>query len=162
MCLHFSTKPQWNPPLLQGGASKTNLGKDTTPHTHPSETPHIVERTPNNVRDTHTLHAHRKEFTHIHNVFKTIWLAITHFHILTRMSGHANPQTVHVLVFNSSYYINFNHYQASHGPGTTADAIHKPNGPPGKYINCQVSNISLLRQFTCEQGMKWINFFLPK
>ena len=61
--MHFSTKPLWNPPLLQGGAPKTNLGKDTTPHTPPSvpllcETPHIVERTPNDVRDTHTRYTH--------------------------------------------------------------------------------------------------------
>ena len=62
--VHFSTKPLWNPPLLQGGAPKTNLGKDTTLYTPQSvpllcETLHKVERTPNGLRDPHTLHAQR-------------------------------------------------------------------------------------------------------
>ena len=70
--VHFSTKLLCNPPLLQRGAPKTNLGKDTTPHTPPSvpllcETPHMVERTPNDVRDTHTLYAQREAFTYVHN-----------------------------------------------------------------------------------------------
>ena len=50
---------------MQGGATKKNLGKDTTPHTSPSvpllcETPHMVEKTPNDVRDSHTLNAQRE------------------------------------------------------------------------------------------------------
>ena len=62
--VHFSTKPLWNPPLLQGGAPKTNLGKDTTPYTPQSvpllcETPHMVEWMPNDVCDTHKLHTQR-------------------------------------------------------------------------------------------------------
>ena len=67
--------------------------------------PHMVERTPNDVLDTHTLYAHREAFMYVHNGIKTIWLALCTFHILTRMSGHANQLAVHVLVFTLSYYI---------------------------------------------------------
>ena len=57
------------------------------------------------------------------------------------------------------HIIYFSHYQTSHGPGTTADAIHKPTGPPGKYIYCQVSNIYFLfGQFTSEQGVEMNKF----
>ena len=55
------------PPLQQGGAPKTHLGKDIPPNKPPivpltMETPHTVEETPYDVRDDHTLHAARSAF----------------------------------------------------------------------------------------------------
>ena len=55
-----------NPPLLQGGAPRTNLGKDTTPNTPPSVPlimwNYTVEEKSYDVRDEHMLHAQRSVF----------------------------------------------------------------------------------------------------
>jgi len=60
-------KQLWNPTLLQGGAPKTNLGKDTTPHT-PSSVPLLMWNPPygrvmpNDVHDTHAYYMHNAQW----------------------------------------------------------------------------------------------------
>ena len=130
---HETTK---NPPLLQGGAPRTNLGKDTTPNTPPSVPlimwNYTVEEKSYDVRDEHMLHAQRSVFHTrqqwylsnligiIHISHPSLWWAVTQI----KPSIYWSPLVFHFILINT---------RPLYGLGTTADTTHAPTWTPEQF-----------------------------
>jgi len=103
--VHFSTKLLWNPPLLQGGAPKTNLGKVTTPHTPPSE-PLLMWNPPVDAQRSawHTHYTHNAERSRMSTIVsKQFDWHFTHF---SSSQGWAVTQINKPSMFRSSTHHN--------------------------------------------------------
>ena len=95
---------------------------------------HNVHNKPNDLRYVNTASISSSvSRTSIFGII-AIWSANNTFHILTRMSGHAN-QAIHIYWSSNHLPIDFFHTRPLYGPGTTADNTHVPMWTPGLFFN---------------------------